>query len=66
MEKSLFVNNPIDIFILAHREALKNALSEGFEKLGSGNVYEYENQEKNRIYHEGAINALENIKRLMN
>ncbi|MCR5260613.1 MAG: hypothetical protein K6C94_02125 [Candidatus Gastranaerophilales bacterium] len=62
MIKKVFVKNPIDIFILGHRESLKNAMAKGFELLGQGNVYGYEEQEKQRIYHEGAIKALENIK----
>lgn len=63
--KSIFVNHPIDIYLLAHREALKNAIAKSFEKLGTGNIQEYEEQEKQRIYHTGAINALENVKKSM-
>lgn len=66
MTKNVYINNPVDIFILAHKEALKNAMAKGFEELGKGNVYEFEEQEKHRIYHEGAINALENIKIFIN
>lgn len=62
MIKSVFIENPIDIFILGHKEALKNSMSKGFEELGKGNVLAFEEQEKQRIYHEGAIKALENIK----
>lgn len=65
MIKSVFVNHPIEIYLLAHREALKNAMAKGFEELCKDNVYGYEEQEKHRIYHEGAINALENIKKSM-
>ena len=60
--KSIIVNNAIDIFILGHKEALKNSMAKGFEELGKGDVPAFEEQEKYRIYHEGAINALENIK----
>lgn len=62
MTKSVFVDNPIDIFIIAHKEALTNAIVKGFQELYKGNIKGYEEQEKFRIYHEGAIKALENIK----
>lgn len=66
MIKKYIINNPLEIFIIAHREALKNAMAKGFEELGKGNVYGYEEQDKHRIYHEGAIKALENIKIFIN
>lgn len=66
MIKNVSVNHSIDIFILAHKEALKNYMAKSFEELGKGNVKGYEEQEKYRIYHEGAINALENIKIFIN
>lgn len=61
MNRKIFFNNQIEVLILAHREALKNAISKGFSLLGIGNVAGFEEQEKQRIYHEGAINALEFI-----
>lgn len=66
MTKEYIINNPIDIFLIAHREALKNAMANAFEELGKGNIEGYEEQEKQRIYHTGAITALEDIKNLMN
>ncbi|MGN0013881.1 MAG: hypothetical protein ACI37T_00510 [Candidatus Gastranaerophilaceae bacterium] len=66
MTKEYIINNPIDIFLIAHREALKNAMANAFEELGKGNIAGYEEQEKQRIYHTGAITALEDIKNLMN
>lgn len=59
--KIIKVNNQIELFILAHKEALKNAMAKGFSLLSIGNIVGYEEQEKQRIYHEGAINALENL-----
>ena len=59
--KIINVNNQIELFILAHKEALKNAMAKGFSLLSIGNIVGYEEQEKQRIYHEGAINALENL-----
>lgn len=61
MIRKIYVNNSIEILILAHKEALKNAMAKGFSLLNTGNVLGYEEQEKQRIYHEGAINALENL-----
>ncbi len=53
------VNNPIEILILGHREALKNAMAKSFEKLGIGDVAKFEEQENIGFYHQGAIKALE-------
>lgn len=62
MNRIIKISHPIDIFILAHREAFKNALAKGFSLLSTGNISGYEEEEKQRIYHEGAINSLESIK----
>lgn len=64
MNRIYKINNPIEIFILGHKVALGNAMAKGFELLGTGKVYEYEEEEKNRIYHEGAIDALEKISKI--
>ena len=59
--RTIQVSNQIEIFILAHKEAMKNAIAKGFSLLSIGNIIGYEEQEKQRIYHEGAIKALENL-----
>ncbi len=61
MIRKIYVKKPTEILILAHKEALKNAMAKGFSLLSIGNVAGYEEQEKHRIYHEGAISALENL-----
>lgn len=65
MTRSIIIENPIDLLVLAYREEMKNAMADSFQKLYIGDEKGYREKNRDISNCQSAIRALEQAKDIM-